>query len=69
MSTLKLNKPDKTKVAEQLGMRFVDRKGRYMLQARQAVIYEVRASLSAGAAVTMKDHTWVDVPLVVETYT
>jgi len=44
--------PEKVALAARLGLRFVDREGRYILQ--------VQASLP--------DRTWVDIPLVVERY-
>lgn len=74
MSTLKLNKPDKTKLALDLGMRFVDRKGRYILQAQTTIIvrYEPHTPTHANDSVTqvpVMERTWIDVPLVVETYT
>jgi len=58
--TLTLKKPvDPIKVAlsNQLGIRYVDRKGRYIAQAIVAIC-------NADQAET----TWVDVPLVPETY-
>ena len=58
--TLTLRKPvDPVKIALslQMGLRFVDRKGRYTAQAL--------VTLDCG---DRSDHTWVDVPLVPETY-
>lgn len=51
---------EKIKRTEQLGFRFIDRKGRYILQAR-TVVYPLP---SAGEP----DRTWVDIPLVPEVY-
>lgn len=56
--TLTLRKPpDPVKIALslQIGMRYVDRKGRYTQQ--------VQLFLEAK-----QEHTWVDIPLVPETY-
>jgi hypothetical protein len=56
--TLSLKKPaDPEKIARslQIGFRFVDRKGRYIMQAH--VRFE-----------TKQEHTWIDIPLCPETY-
>lgn len=56
--TLTLKKPpDPKKIAlsELIGKRFIDRKGRYILQQR--VRYDEAS-----------DHTWIDIPLVPEVY-
>jgi hypothetical protein len=56
--TLTLKKPiDPAKIAQsiEVGFRFVDRKGRYILQAH--IRYEAK-----------DEHTWVDIPLVPEVY-
>ena len=56
--TLTLRKPpDPEKIALSLkvGFRFVDRKGRYIMQAH--VRYEEK-----------NEHTWIDIPLVPEVY-
>jgi hypothetical protein len=62
MSTLTLKKAAKTEAAidlsQRVGMRFVDKKGRYTLQMQ---LVEV-AGAEEGAT------TWVDVPLCPETY-
>jgi hypothetical protein len=61
--TLSLKKPvDPEKIARSLhlGLRFIDRKGRYIMQARVSVAY--------GISVSPNDHTWVDIPLCPETY-
>lgn len=58
--TISLKKPsDPTKIAlsESLGLRFIDKRGRYIMQARVGI-------LNADLAET----TWVDIPLVPETY-
>jgi hypothetical protein len=49
--------PEKLLLADRLGLRFIDRKGRNMLQARTVIIVDDN-----------QDYTWVDVPLVPETY-
>lgn len=56
--TLSLKKPvDPEKIARsiQVGFRFVDRKGRYILQTH--VLFS-----------DQQEHTWVDIPLCPETY-
>jgi hypothetical protein len=55
--------PDPAKIAQslQMGFRFVERKGnRYILQARVLVGYDQPMSPA--------EHTWIDIPLVPETY-
>jgi hypothetical protein len=49
--------PAKLELADKLGYRFIDRKGRNMLQARTVIF--VNGS---------EENTWVDIPLVPETY-
>lgn len=72
LKTLTLRKPpDPQKIAQsiEVGMRFVDRKGRYILQTR-LVTYGPRGIVN-GVTYYEKvvvDATWVDVPLVPETY-
>jgi len=51
----KQHDPQKIALSLQIGFRYVDRKGRYIAQALVAI--------SDGT-----DHTWVDIPLVPETY-
>lgn len=61
MGTLTLKKKDFTAavdLSQQIGMRFIERKGRYMLQMQLVEI--------AGAEEGQT--TWVDVPLCPETY-
>lgn len=61
--TLTLRKPpDPAKVAqsEHFGFRFVDRKGRYILQHLVYVGYDKPSS--------PPEYTWIDIPLVPETY-
>lgn len=61
MATLTLKKKDQTAaidLSQQIGMRFIERKGRYMLQMQLVEI----ASAEEGQT------TWVDVPLCPETY-
>lgn len=61
--TLTLKKPvDPVKIALSLhlGYRYIDRKGRYILQARVNVCYDQIAQ--------PHDYTWMDVPLCPETY-
>ena len=56
--TLKLRRapdPKKIELSERIGRRFIDRGGRYIMQER--VRYEDKNELS-----------WVDIPLVPETY-
>lgn len=60
LKTLTLRKaPDPQKIAlsMQIGFRYVDRKGRYIAQAMVQIV-------NADFA----EHTWVDIPLVPETY-
>jgi hypothetical protein len=60
--TLSLKKPaDPEKIARslQIGFRFVDRKGRYIMQAHIPVGYQAQVP---------NEHTWVDIPLCPETY-
>lgn len=59
-STLTLKKPvDPVKIALslQIGLRYIDRKGRYTAQALVTICNADRS-----------EQTWVDVPLVPETY-
>lgn len=71
--TLTLKKPvDPAKIARSLeiGFRFVDRKGRYMLQ-KHVVTYGERMVSQGGLTLVQRsvvDSTWVDIPLVPETY-
>lgn len=61
MATLTLKKKDFTAaidLSQQIGWRFIDRKGRYILQAQLVEI----AGDDDGPT------TWVDVPLCPETY-
>ena len=67
--------PAKISLSQSLGWRFIDRKGRYILQARaeQTVTYEPPALLNDGTIVsghplTRLETTWIDVPLVPEVY-
>lgn len=66
MGTLTLKKKDFSAaidLSQQIGMRFIERKSRYILQAQVTCItYESRAQGSVGSL------TWVDVPLCPETY-
>lgn len=55
--------PEKIKRSEDIGFRFIDRKGRYLLQ-KKIVRYEI---VDAHLLPT-DDYTWVDVPLVPEVY-
>jgi hypothetical protein len=69
---LTLRKPtpaDPIKIARSLeiGFRFVDREGRYILQTL-AVTYVDSYGDSGGHDRTPIDSTWVDIPLVPETY-
>lgn len=65
--------PLKIALSEKLGWRFVDRSGRYILQAR-TVRYEQGHTTSAGRfgasvpCAIIVEQTWVDVPLVPEVY-
>lgn len=54
--------PAKVSMSEQLGMRFIDRGGRYIFQ-KLIVTYEF-----ACDAQRERSRTWVDVPLVPEAY-
>lgn len=71
--TLTLKKPpDPAKIALslQIGFRFVDRKGRYILQ-KHLVTYVDRLCLRDGSTAFERvsvDSTWIDIPLVPETY-
>jgi hypothetical protein len=73
--TLRKQPPaDPVKIAQslQMGLRFVDRSGRYILQQR-VVTYGERLMRSGDSFVTLCertviDSTWVDIPLVPETY-
>jgi hypothetical protein len=49
--------PQKIALSLEIGFRFVDRKGRYILQRAKMVSYD-----------SHDGHTWVDIPLVPETY-
>lgn len=51
---------EKIKRTEEMGLRFIDRKGRYILQTR-TVVYP-------APSVGTPDYTWVDIPLVPEVY-
>jgi hypothetical protein len=71
---LTLRKPtpaDPAKIAQslQLGLRFVDRQGRYILQ-KHLVTYGDRRIAGGVTYVdrVVVDATWVDIPLVPETY-
>lgn len=72
-TTLSLKKKDPAeKIAQslQLGFRFVDRKGRYILQ-KQVVVYGERLGSEMGCTVVQTviiDSTWIDVPLCPEMY-
>jgi hypothetical protein len=57
--TLKPKAPDPVKIALslQVGFRYVDRKGRYIAQALVTI-----------CNADQSEHTWVDIPLVPETY-
>lgn len=61
--------PQKIARSLEIGFRFIDRKGRYILQ-RHIVMYDTRTK--AGAATEVErvavDSTWIDIPLVPETY-
>ena len=54
---------EKIKRTEDLGFRFIERKKRYILQARM-VCYPERED----CPVSKPEHTWVDIPLVPEVY-
>lgn len=54
--------PKKAAIADQLGMRFVDRSGRYIAQ-KLVVTYEFVCDAQRELS-----RTWIDVPLVPETY-
>lgn len=60
--------PAKVALADSLGVRFIDRGGRYIMQ-KLVVSYE---GLPADFAVTPigneRSRTWIDVPLVPEVY-
>lgn len=60
-------KVDPTKVAlsEKLGFRFVDRGGRYIMQKLYVTYWQLPPNQHQG---TEDSRTWVDVPLVPETY-
>lgn len=67
--TLTLKKPpDPAKIAQSLeiGFRFIDRKGRYILQKN--VVYERPIIDCSAHYVTQKETTWIDIPLVPELY-
>jgi hypothetical protein len=71
--TLSLKKPpDPAKIAQslQIGLRFVDRKGRYILQKYVKVVaYELGGNMAGEKYDSINEHrTWVDIPLVPETY-
>jgi hypothetical protein len=71
--TLRKQPPaDPVKIAQslQIGMRFVDRAGRYILQQRIVIYGERLMSSGNGTACerTVIDSTWIDIPLVPETY-
>jgi hypothetical protein len=51
--------PAKIGLAQSLGLRFISRRGRYILQTRM-VLFE--------APDVVRDSTWVDIPLVPEVY-
>jgi hypothetical protein len=68
LKTLTLKKaPDPAKIALslQIGHRFIDRKGRYILQVHvfKTPVLGVHYSQANSA-----ERTWVDIPLVPETY-
>lgn len=75
---LTLRKPtpaDPVKIAQslQIGLRFVDRGGRYILQKHLVTYGERLMSCDEGSYVTLcaravLEETWVDIPLVPETY-
>jgi hypothetical protein len=48
--------------AKEIGFRFIDRRGRYILQA-YTVCYREREG-----SIPVPDHTWVDIPLLPEVY-
>lgn len=54
--------PAKALLSEQLGMRFIDRGGRYIMQ-KQMVSYAGSSTYRTTISIT-----WVDVPLVPEAY-
>lgn len=58
----------KVRKTEELGFRFVDRRGRYILQAHTVFYREVKLGEASGSSVTVPEHTWVDIPLVPEVY-
>jgi S1-C subfamily serine protease len=63
--------PEKIKRTEELGLRFVDRKGRYLLQKLHVVRYEARRGVHDGVTYVedvVAESTWVDIPLVPEVY-
>lgn len=76
--TLTLKKPvDPAKVAQSLeiGFRFIDRKGRYILQKLETVRYERKVEIRSFNGVDVSrvsqvalETTWVDIPLVPEVY-
>lgn len=49
--------PAKLKRANELGLRFIDRDRRYILQAKTVIFVNEQ-----------QENTWVDIPLVPETY-
>lgn len=75
--TLSLKRPDpatrpkvdpaKVALSEQLGYRFVDRGGRYIMQ-RLLVTYELPTDFEVVPKQSERSRTWVDVPLVPEAY-
>lgn len=60
--------PAKVALSEALGIRFICRDHRYIMQ-RLIVTYETAFPISGGKGVTTeRSRTWIDVPLVPEVY-
>jgi hypothetical protein len=61
--------PAKVALADALGLRFIDRGGRYIAQ-KLVVTYEERlpTDLTMNLILQERSRTWIDVPLVPETY-
>jgi hypothetical protein len=60
--------PEKIARAGALGFRFVDREGRYILQARTVIYPESRSPIDQMPLLGRPEQTWVDIPLVPEVY-
>lgn len=60
--------PKKIALSQDLGFRFIDKRGRYILQMRTVIYPTAVSEVDRMPMLGRPEHTWVDIPLVPEAY-